>query len=200
MKGRRRVNLEVGWAEADLFGKTVEVGDHEVPEFIFVKFPGVDGQPELEMTIDSSSGVPKCTRVMISALPEGREVRNHDLRQADLETWIESIVPVFMDEIVDRGGGDFPMKTVQRVGDGDAAYARAARKELQKARRAARRKISPDLLQRVAEVYRSEGSRSDEARPAKAVRTAFAVSQRTAYRYISEARRLGFLEPAEDQA
>jgi hypothetical protein len=199
IKVRNRVDFEVGWAEADLAGKTVEVGDHTMPELIFVTFPGVDGQPKLEMTIDSSSGVPKCAYVAFSMVPGGgREVRTStDLRQADLETWIEAIVPLFMGEIVDRQIGDdghIQTKIVQRVPDSDAAYTKAAKLVVQKTRRAARRKITPELLQRVADAYRS-----DADRPAQAVQATLAVSPRTAYRYISEARRLGFLESIEDR-
>jgi hypothetical protein len=192
MVGKRRVEFDVGWAEADLFGKTIEVGDHLVPEQINVTFPGSEGQPQLELTIDSSSGVSRCTKALLS----GPEVRTHDFREVNLETWIELIVPLFMDEIVERGtanGGRAQVKAVIRRADMDAGYTKAAKKELQKARRAARRKVTPELLKRVAATYRS-----DEARPARAVQTAFMVSPRTAYRYISEARRLGLLEPGED--
>lgn len=196
MKMRNRVDLEVGWAEADLLAKTVEVGDHEVPELIFVTFPGVDGQPQLELTIDSSSGVPRCADLRVSSMPGGREVRTHDLRQVDLATWIEAIVPLFMNEIVERrtSKDGLLQKTVVRVADSDATYTKAAKKELQQSLRAARRKVTPELLKRVAGVYKS-----DEGRPARAVQTAFRVSPRTAYRYIEEARKQGFLETSEKQ-
>ena len=195
-----RINFEVGWAEADQTVRTVEVGDHTVPELIFVTFPGVDGQPKLEMTIDSSSGVPECAYLAFTRVPGGgRGVRTStDLRQADIETWIEAIVPLFMNEIVDRQiGNDGQVKTkiVQRVPDSDAAYTKAAKFVVQKTRRAARRKVTPDLLQRVANAYRS-----DEARPAHAVEKTFMVTARTAYRYIEEARKQGFLEATGEQA
>lgn len=197
MKVRSRIDLEVGWAEADLLGRTVDVGGHEVPDLIFVTFPGVDTQPKLELTIDSSSGVPRCVDLRVSSTAGGREVRTYDLRQVDLATWIEAIVPLFMSEIVERRtspDGLVQTKSVQRVADSDAAYTKVAKKELQKSLRASRRKITPELLKRVAGVYRS-----DEARPAHAVQTAFRVSPRTAYRYIEEARKQGFLESNEEQ-
>jgi hypothetical protein len=196
---RTRINFEVGWAEADQAVRTVEIGDHTVPELIFVTFPGVDGQPKLEMTIDSSSGVPECAHVAFSKVAGGRGVRTStDLRQADLETWIEAIVPLFMNEIVDRqitDDGHIQTKIVQRVPDSDAAYTKAAKVVVQKTRRAARRKMTPELLQRVANTYRS-----DEARPAHAVEKAFMVTARTAYRYIEEARKQGFLEATGNKA
>ena len=140
MSANRHVDLSVGSAEADLFGKSVEVGDRYVPQHIFVTFPGVSGQPKLELTIDSSSGVPRCTDLHISSSPDGREVRTQDLRQVDLETWIESIVPLFMDEIIERRtmeNGSVEVTSRVRVADSEAASTKTAKKELQKARRAA---------------------------------------------------------------
>ena len=48
--------------------------------------------------------------------------------------------------------------------------------------------MNDDLLRRVAEVYESE-----ELRPAEAVQLAFGVADRTAFRYIAEARKRGLL-------
>lgn len=63
-----------------------------------------------------------------------------------------------------------------------------AKRVLRQVRRTDRRKMTPEVLQRVAETYMS-----DDLRPVEAVRTAFGVSERTAYRYAELARDAGYL-------
>lgn len=77
--------------------------------------------------------------------------------------------------------------------DSDSADFSLARATLRKAQRKARHKVTDDLLRRVAHVYSLE-----EPHPAAAVEAAFGVWPRTAFRYISEARRRGYLAPRED--
>ena len=188
---RRRVDLTVGWAETENDFDHVEIGDRLVARLIHVNFPGSGGQPALEMTIDSSSGVPRCTELRIASTDGGREVRTADVRAVAVENWIEAITPVFMDEITERGA-DGSISSVVRVADSDADYTRKARTVLREARRSGRRKVTPAFLKRVAEVYLSE-----DDRPAENVELAFGVSARTAFRYISLAREQGFLEERE---
>ncbi len=189
---RRVVKLDVGWAESDELD-TVEVGDRLVARSIRVTFPGADGQPQLEMTIDSSSGVPRCAELRLVAVEGGREVRTTDLRLVAVEDWIEVVVPAFMDEITERSGGG--ITAVTRVADSDADYSKKARRVLRQARRADRRKVTPELLRKVAEVYTG-----NEPRPAEAVEVAFVVSARTAYRYIKLARVAGFIDEKRSES
>lgn len=183
---RRKVDLNVGWAEGD--GERVVIGDRLVHREIRVYFPGQEGQPNLGMVIDSSTGVPRCVRLEVVSTDDGREVRSTDVRAVKIDDWLEAIVPLFADEITERGE-DGSVAAVVRVADSDADYTKAAKRTLQAARRASRRRVTPELLARVAEVYRSHVDR-----PAEAVELAFGVSERTAFRYIQEARRQGLLE------
>jgi hypothetical protein len=186
MHMRTRIDLTVGWADFDQLGDDVRIGDRLVPRLIYVDFPGADGQPRLTMTIDSSSGVPRCTDLRIESVEGGREVRTKDLRAVEVDNWIETIVPLTASQVVSEGGGG--VNAVFRVPDSESDDFKAARATLRHARRAGRRTVNDALLRRVAEVYRSEA-----LRPAEAVQLAFGVAARTAFRYIAEARRRDLL-------
>lgn len=181
-----RIDLNVGWADYDGLGDKVRIGDRMVPHSVYVTLPGVDGQPRLTMTIDSSSGVPRCTDLRIESVEGGREVRTKDIRAVEVDNWIEAIVPLTMAQVVSEGPGG--TNSVVRVPDSNSADFKAAKATLTRARRVGRRKVNDDLLRRVAEVYTSE-----DLRPAEAVQLAFGVAARTAFRYIAEARKRGLL-------
>ncbi|WP_156409849.1 hypothetical protein [Nocardioides sp. Soil796] len=178
-----RVDLWSGWAEADLTDM-VQIGDQWVSRVIDVNFPSSEGQPALSMTIDASTGVPRCTRLAIAAVDGGREVRTTDIRAVQVQDWIEAIVPAFLHEAT-PGGFTINAKDEAKVAE--------EVKRLREVRRADRRSINDDLLRRVAETYKS-----DPARPANAVKRAFQVSPRTAFRYIQLARDEGHL-PKKDK-
>lgn len=180
----QRVNLSTGWAEGDL-GDMVAVGDRMAPRLIEVTFPGVEGQPGLRMTVDSSSGVPRCTSVHIDATDGGRAVRTTDVRAVAVDDWLEAIVPAFLSSEVDRQEGSYTISV-------SAEHEADARRALRQVRRADRRRMTPEFLARVAEVYLS-----DDLRPVEAVERRFGVSERTAYRYTELARDKGLLPPKE---
>jgi len=186
MRHRRRIPLDVGWADCDAT-HSVQVGDRRVPRTIEVTFPGADGQPSLEMTLDSSSGVPRCTDLRISAQPGGREVRTTDLRSVAIEDWLEVIVSAAAEVVVSRDGTT--TTTTRALSD---AERKASLSTIRDARRSARRRVTPDLLERVATVYRQHDSR-----PVEAVQAAYGTSYRTAARYVQMARQQGFLDESE---
>ena len=182
-----KIEFKGGWAEAmEPSSSHVKIGDRLIPRTIRVYWPGGGGYriPNLSVVIDSSSGVPRCTEVHIEAIEGGREIRPGDLRGIDVDDVIEKIVPYFVGEILEtRRDGSRLVRVVHDPDD----Y-RRDRKVILEARRSARRKITPELLAQVAEAYNS-----DPDRPAKKVEQAFGVRPRTAYRYISEARKQGLL-------
>jgi hypothetical protein len=189
---RTRIDFDTGWIEYDQLGgdDDVRVGDRLFPRAIDVTFPGVGGQPRLTMRVDSSSGVPRCTRLVIESIEGGREVRTTDVRAVEVDNWLDVIVPATAAEIVSELDGE--VQAVIHVPRADSDELKAARDVFRGARRAARRRINDKLLRQVAEAYNS-----DDQRPAKAVQRAFAVKPRTAYRYIEEARRRGFMAERE---
>jgi hypothetical protein len=184
---RDRIYFDQGWADIDRTDR-VRVGDRLVSRVIDLEFPGTEGQPKLRMTIDSSSGVPRCTDIQISSVEGGREVRTTDLQLIKIHEWMEAVFSVASDEIISVND-DGSTTSVVRAPDLTSVDARAAKDVFKKARRAGRRKADdPNLLRRVSEVYQQEA-----LHPAVAVTLAFNVSDRTAFRYINEARKQGFL-------
>lgn len=176
---KTRVNLEAGYAEGS--GRLVQIGDRVVPATIEVHFLGLDGNPELRMTIDSTSGAPRCTDLRISSVEAGREVRTKDIRAVKVDDWVETIVPLLAFQVVDEDDGE-ALSFVLNTSNADA-YDKA-RKTLNAARSRSRRRLD-DLrhLARVAAVYR-------QAEPPRhvAVQRAFDVSESTAFRYIKAAK------------
>lgn len=184
----KRVALNVGWADGN--GEMIRVGDRLVHQQIKVTFPGAGGQPRLEAVIDSQTGVPRVTDLTVTSVEDGREVRSTDLRSIEVESLLEAIVPLFTLE--GEWGEDGSFSGVESIADSQSDEFRRSRSALREVRRASRRKVTPELLAQVAEVYRANPDR-----PAEAVEMAFATSTRTAFRYISMAREQGILEPRE---
>lgn len=182
---KQRIELEIGYVTGDLFGD-VALGDARVSRTIELDAPGADGQPGLRMTIDSSSGVPRCTRIEVASVEGGREVRSTDLRAVHIDHLIEAIVPLFTVPVERQADGS--ISGVIRVPDSDSDHFKQARKLLREARKESRRTITPDLLRAVAAIYVGNPDQ-----PAQAVRLAFGVSPRTAHRYIAAAREENFI-------
>lgn len=95
------MDLSFGWAEADVMDN-VEIHDRLVPRRIQVLFAGIEGQPELSMWIDSSSGVRRCPGLRDKSVDGGREIRSKDVGAVEFENWIEAIVPLFAYRILER--------------------------------------------------------------------------------------------------
>ena len=188
MKIRRTINLSVGWATFDQAEAPVRIGDRAIPAVIEVVLPGVDGQPRLEMTIDSSDGVPRCVDLTITRVDGGREVRTTDTRAVAIEDWIEAIVSATADRIEDRDDGTV---TIISSSKSDVEI-REAVSLIRTARRADRRTMNDELLARVAEVYTAQASKGVEA-----VQAAFGTSYRTAARYVKGARDEGLIPGRE---
>lgn len=180
MKHLRRIDLNVGWADCELTD-LVTIGDRLVPGTIDVTFPGAEGQPALTMTIDSTTGVPRCIEIRITAKPAGREVRTTDLRAVAIEDWLEAIVAEAAGMILIQADDGTVITGPWPVSGGER---REAIDAIRSARRSARRRVTPELLQRVAEVYQQH----QDERPVQAVMDAFGTSRRTASRYVHLAR------------
>jgi hypothetical protein len=183
---RRVVDLNVGSASYDVAEPPVLIGDRAIPRIIEVVFPGVEGQPKLDMTIDSSDGVPRCRVVRIESVEKGREIRTKDFRAIAIDDWIESIVSACSDELVVHEDGTTSVELRSHKSDVDL---RETVSQLRTARRADRRIVNDELLRKVAETYRAQDRHAVDA-----VAVAFGCSYRTAARYVREARNRGFLE------
>ncbi len=143
-----------------------------VPSDVDVDFSRDASGPLRTLKIEVRQGVPVCTEIRLASRPDGRGVRPSDLEAVDLANWIEDI----LSECTWQATPDGP---ISRPGE------RASRKAIEHARRVGRRKVTPALLQRVAEVYREH----IDAKPIDAVRDEFDVSYRTAARYVELCRK-----------
>jgi hypothetical protein len=178
MKVRSKHELAYGWAEYDMLDR-VRVGDRVIPRRIDVTIPKTGDLPSFSMRMEVRRGVPVCTEVTVRAKDDGREVRTTDLRAVQIEDWLEDVVAAASLHVISESEGSV---TAEHRGDADAR--RAAIKTIREARAASRRKITDELLERVAEVYRE----NVHDHPTQAVERAFGVSYRTASRYVQMAR------------
>jgi hypothetical protein len=189
---RQRIYFEQGWADGD--PRWIEVGDRAIPRRIDVTFPSTEERwPALHLVIEARSGVPQCTELVVRADPQGREVRDLDFRHIRLDDWIETIVAEFaMEAFTAEDGTRLWRKSISSGGSRSAevdAQTRAARKAIGQARKGARRKMTDELLGRVAVIYRD----NLDNRPVEAVSGALGVQHRTAARYVQLARAQGLL-------
>ncbi len=191
---RERIQVDVGYIEFEAL-KLVPVGDRLVPERIEVTFPSTGDLPSLAMVIAVRDGVPQCTSLHIDATDESREVRSFDLSAVRIEDWIEELTGLASWKVEPSPGyvtgQGHPTVSRTHGGPAGAADERAGRSAVRNARRAARRTVTPHLLEAVTKVYRE----NIDNKPTDAVQGAFAVSYRTAGRYVQLARSAGLLPP-----
>lgn len=184
----RRKALTTGYAEWDELQR-VQLGNRLVPSRIDVTFPSTaDKWPGVSFVIEMRQGVPVCTEFTVRAHAEGREVRGLDLRAVKLEEWVENIVAelaVVSEHTETEGNFKVSGSKLSEV------EFQANRKTVRYARQGARRKITDEMLQQVADIYRAHLA----DRPVEAVQSAFGTSYRTAARYVELARARALLGP-----
>jgi hypothetical protein len=175
-----------------VYGREIaEVGDRGIPKQVLYRHSGDKDRPALEVTIEVQKGIPAVTQVIVSADSErGVRIRTKDIRIADYD--LEGRLAYWLSEVTFRRApealpdGRRPWWRYSQV---PAEERKEAMRTIEHARRGLRRKMTDDLLMRVAEVHRA-------ATPPrrKAVEVAFDTSERSAARWIAEAKRRGFLD------
>ena len=158
-------------------------------EFTYVEVPRGGDSPSYEVDCShDASGLPRIGAVHVLRSPEGREVRSSDLRRLrNLEDVIQSAW---------RTASYNPLVTIaDSREEADAAFlARvvaqpaALKRQVKGLRQQARRRITPDLLEETARVYR-EGR--ETGAPTKAVADHFGLASSTASLYVKRARDAG---------
>jgi hypothetical protein len=152
-----------------LIGSLTPIGSTgvQVPSEVDVDFSRDRSAPIRTLKIEVRDGIPRCTEIRLAARPDGRELRPSDLEAIDLANWTSDILSECSFQITPDG-------LVSRAGDRDSF------KAIEHAQKAGRRKITPERLQRVADVYRAHV----HAKPIDAICDEFDVSYRTAARYV----------------
>jgi hypothetical protein len=175
---------------------------HRVPRRLEIKTRS-DGEPDVYARIEVDENGSKLTELCFKSTdPDARGIRQSDLREVEVTALLEHFVAMFTVgyELVpvrvareEAPGGTidtFQLKLYagqMHSGELDPEFLRLA----QRLRHGRPRDITPQLLERVAEVYRANIHRA----PTKAVQHHFQVSQRMAAEYVSRARQRGVLPP-----
>jgi hypothetical protein len=160
-----------------------------LPRSLEACFPDDRGGPELHLRIEMHSGIPQVRQVLLLCSPDGREVRQSDLRSVDLDLYLEvacQLAALHVTEELDAG-------SITAAHSGAPADLATVARSVSRARRNTRRQIPDDKLHLVAEVYRA-----NPGRPTAAVAERFGLALRTASLYVKRTREAGLLEEGTD--
>ena len=168
----------------------VRLDDWSVPDWVEVEYSDPEGQVWLRSRVDVAPDVgPRVTRLEFLAVDgEPLGIRQCDLRGVEVAAIAEYSVALFARERREVDGGlvaYVPVMVESQLAD--------AANKLRGGMRAGAttRGITPQLLERVARVYRA----NIDQNPNKAIELEFGVAQRTAAEYVSRARKRGLLPP-----
>jgi hypothetical protein len=129
------------------------------------------------MRIVVQDGIPVCSELSLRA-DRTTEVRARDLAGIRIEDWVEYITAACSEFFTVRDG---------KIGVRDPDQATIG--TVRDARAGTRRRVTPELLSKVADIYREHF----DDRPTEAVQRAFGLTQRTAARYVERCRAEGLL-------
>lgn len=180
--------IDLGWALARrTSAEDVRVGDRLLPRSVTIERKPVADEPGVEIDLAVVDGIPTCVRAAISSTAS-RGVLQVDLLSLNLTEIISDVFAAFsMTVIGGSENGPFWVVADASAGKDDR---RAAKKLINSKRR---RKITPELLQQVAQVYKD----NFDDNPTDAVRRVFGVETRMASQYVRKARDAGYLGQAQ---
>jgi hypothetical protein len=144
--------------------------------------PGHRSRPACRIVFEVRNGVPICTTASLSSAGQ-ITVRPKDFRALKLDE-LRSDVYAYVGVLVPNP--DVPGQLMIRVGPG-VSY-REGREHVKQVTH--RRRITPELLERVAKVCAT----AREGAQMEAVKAAFQVGDRQAWRYIAGARKAGLID------
>lgn len=169
----------------------VVLEDHWIPTWIEVQSnEEIAADPQTFARVEVSESGTRLTELRFYSVdPDSPGVRQTDLRETEVRSLVEELVAVFTIRI-DRhpeGGGEVRSSALSEKDFTDHL------RFVGKVRSGPSRSITPDLLTKVATIYRENIDRY----PTKAVQHHFQVSQRMAAEYVSRARKAGHLPPTK---
>lgn len=174
----------------------VVLEDHWIPRTIELSANGAvnDGpDPEVYARVEvNDDGVPRLAELrMLSTDPHSQGVRQADLREFQVSSLVEDLLAAWTVRLDRDDEGNLAVGDLPFVGTD--AYAQSLRLVGRLRSGRTSRDVTPELLQRVAAVYR----KNIDGHPTKAVQYHFQVSQRMAAEYVSRARKRGLLPPTK---
>lgn len=181
-----------------VFSKSrVPVEDRLLPRRVAFKLPlavsHIPGEPWVWGGISVLDGVPQLVKLEFKSDEGGREIRQSDLRAIEINSLVVDLMAALSIH-VDQSNSITTFRMALPGEDGPGDRFTSARRFVERRRRPpGLREITPELLKRVAEVYRSN---FDHA-PTEAVAKAFGVKQRMASTYVQRARTAGYLSPTK---
>ena len=179
---------DAGFA-VQLSEERVVLEDHWVPMVLRFKTTSQEPQLYFEVFCPEHEGGPRLTEfAFVSRDPDSQGIRQADFREVQVSAIVEDFVAMFTVRIERDENGDV-VEAVSAVDDMPGMTRFVGRM------RAGRtsRDITPQLLERVAKVYRDNIA----GYPTKAVEHHFQVGQRMAAEYVSRARKQGLLPPTK---
>ena len=184
------------WMDMPNLGIAVQISeervvleDHWVPMVLRFKTTAQEPQLYFEVFVPEREGGPRLTEfAFICRDLESRGIRQADFRELQVSAIVEDFVAMFTVRIERDENGE-AVKAISALDDMPGLTRFVGRM------RAGRtsRDITPQLLERVAAVYRENIA----GYPTKAVEHHFQVSQRMAAEYVSRARKRGLLPPTK---
>lgn len=166
----------------------VVLEDHWIPRVLRFKTTSQEPQMYFEVVVPEREGGPRLTEfAFVSRDPNSKGIRQADFRQVQVTALVEDFVAMFTTRIERDANGEIVGRSALDDLPGMTRFVgrmRAGRTS---------RDITPELLERVASVYRE----NIDGYPTKAVQHHFQVSQRMAAEYVSRARKRKLLPPTK---
>lgn len=169
------------------------VGDRSVPALLILELREPD-EPTIELTIEVINQVPRVVDLHISRHAGGREVRKKDLA-LDLEDLVEHAVAIASGRHAGStaNGGRISRFPYSFPEDEREQELRRGIRTVQEARGRSQRQMTPDRMQKIAEIYLAQ-----EVGGIEAVAEVYNVHRATAARWIAKIRDTTDLIPNRD--
>ncbi|MDT5370200.1 MAG: hypothetical protein QOC62_4631 [Mycobacterium sp.] len=192
---RKKLGPDAEIADTDLgfllkhSGEYEVIGDFWMPLWVEWRTTGYDG-PDLLARMEVRNSKPELVRLEWSSIQDyKREIRQRDLRAMEVSGLVEVLYAGLTFHADSRTGALERGTGATEEGDNPPAFYAAKRFIERQRRPEGYRKITPDFLQLVADVY----LRNIDGAPTQAVAKAFGVKPRMASVYVERAEKLGLL-------
>ena len=163
------------------------IGNRYLPTWMSIEANGFEAPNSWARVELDNAGVPRLVELGWAVVNDHqREIRQSELRAAQVSTIVEVLYAGFIIEVEDHTG-------ITNLGGPGSRQQVAIQDFLDELRAPGKRRVTGDFLREVADVYRSN---VDHA-PTQAVARTYGVKLRQAGDYVKKARDRGFLPPTK---